>query len=113
MSAIAPPIASRARRSAADWLGFAFFCAFAITMPLTSGKTGLLLLPPMLYEVVVATTFLVRRQPRRTLLGTAPRMAAYGATFLMPIFLLSASRWAPSYITLSTLPLLRAAGAST
>jgi protein-S-isoprenylcysteine O-methyltransferase Ste14 len=112
MSAIAAPIASRARRSAADWLGFAFFCAFAITMPLTSGKTGLLLLPPMLYEVVVATTFLVRRQPRRTLLGTAPRMAAYGATFLMPIFLWSASRWAPSYLTLSTLPLLRAAGAS-
>ena len=38
----------------------------------------------MLYEVVVATTFLVRRQPRRTLLGVGPRMAAYGATFLLP-----------------------------
>lgn len=113
MSAIAATISARARRTAADWVGCAFFCAFAITLPLTSGKSGLLLLPPMLYEVVVAATFLVRGRPRRTLSGVGPRVAAYGATFLLPVFLWVAARWFPTYLASSTLPALRTAGAST
>lgn len=112
MSAVAATIPARARRTAADWVGCAFFCAFAITLPLTSGTWGLLLLPPMLYEVVVAATFLLRGQPRRTLPGVGPRIAAYGATFLFPVSLWAAARWAPTYLASSTLPVLRTAGAS-
>jgi len=111
MSAVAEPMTARAPRTAADWIGCAFFCAFAATIPLTSGKSGLLLLPPMLYEVVVAATFLVRRQPRRTLPGIGSRLAAYGATFLMPLFLWSAARWAPSYLASTDLTPIRALGA--
>jgi protein-S-isoprenylcysteine O-methyltransferase Ste14 len=102
----------RAGRTAADWIGCAFFCAFALTLPLTSGKSGLLLLPAMLYEVIVAATFLIRDQPRRTLPGLGPRVVAYAATFLLPIFLWSAARWAPAYLATSALPSLRMAGAS-
>lgn len=113
MSAVAAIFPARARRTAADWVGCAFFCAFALTLPLTSGKSGLLLLPPMLYEVGVAATFLVRGRPRRTLSGIGPRAAAYGATFLLPLFLWAAARWFPAYLASSTLPALRIAGVST
>ena len=113
MSAVTAAIPARARRTAADWVGCAIFCAFAITLPLTSGKSGLLLLPPMLYEVLVAATFLVRGRPRRTLPGVAPRVAAYGATFLLPVFLWAAARWFSTSLASSTLPALRIVGAST
>lgn len=103
---------ARSRRSASDLFGCVFYCAFALTLPLTAGKSGLLLLPPMLYEVAVAATFLIRGQPRRTLPGLGPRAAAYGATFLIPVFLWASSRWAPGFLAPSTLPLLRVMGAS-
>lgn len=111
MGAVAPRSPARAPRTAADWIGCGFFCAFALTIPLTSGKSGLLLLPPMLYEVMVATTFLVRGQARRTLPGVGPRVAAYGATFLIPVFLWASARWAPGYLAPSEIPLLRIVGA--
>lgn len=101
-----------AKRTAADWAGCVFFCAFAITLPLTAGKTGLLLLPAMVYEILVAATFLVRGQARRTLGGLGPRVAAYGATFLIPAFLWAAARWAPNSLAQSSSPFLQKAGAS-
>ena len=96
--------AVRQTRSMSDWIGCVFFAAFALTLPLTSGTTGLLLLPPMIYESVVAVTFLMRGRARRSLKGVGPRAAAYGATFLLPIFLWSAQRWAPSLIAASSVP---------
>src|SRR5690348_11248426 len=80
-------------RSLSDWVGCAFFAAFALTLPLTSGRTGLMLLPPMIYELVVAVTFLIRERARRSLRGFGPRVAAYGATFLLPVFLWTTQRW--------------------
>ena len=102
---------ARVPRSAADWIGCLFFCAFALTIPLTAGQVGLLLLPPMAYEIVVAATFLIRGRARRSLHGVGPRVAAYGATFLIPVFLWCSSRWAPQFVASSTAPPLRFAGA--
>ena len=102
---------ARVPRSAADWIGCLFFCAFALTIPLTAGRVGLLLLPPMAYETVVAATFLIRGRARRSLHGVGPRVAAYGATFLIPVFLWCSSRWAPQFLTPSTAHPLRFAGA--
>lgn len=99
-------------RSLSDWIGCAFFAVFALTLPLTSGKSGLMLLPPMMYELVVAITFLVRGRARRSLNGVGPRAAAYGATFLLPMFLWAAQRWAPGIVAMSSLGLLRMVGAS-
>jgi protein-S-isoprenylcysteine O-methyltransferase Ste14 len=111
LSAIDRSSPARAPRTAADWIGCLFFCAFALTIPLTAGQVGLLLLPPMAYEIVVAATFLIRGRARRTLPGIWPRVAAYGATFLIPVFLWCSSRWAPQFVESSTAPALRFAGA--
>ena len=101
----------RQTRSASDWIGCAFFVGFALTLPLTSGTSGLLLLPPMIYESVVGVTFLIRGRARRSLEGMGPRVAAYGATFLLPIFLWSAQRWAPSLVAESSVPVFIRVGA--
>ena len=66
----------------------------------------------MLYEVAVAATFLVRGRARRLLAGAGPRVAAYIASFLIPLFIWASSRWAPSFIAPTELPFLRLAGAS-
>lgn len=100
-------------RTAADWVGCVFFCAFALALPLTSGRSGLLLLPPMLYEAAVAATFLIRGRARRSLTGVLPRVVAYVATFLVPVFLWLANKWAPGLLSTSESPILRLAGAST
>lgn len=104
--------AVRPVRSLSDWIGCAFFGAFALTLPLTSGKPGLMLLPPMIYELVVAVTFLIRGRARRSLRGFGPRAAAYGATFLLPVFLWTAQRWAPSLVAMSSVPWFISAGAT-
>lgn len=94
----------RQARSISDWIGCVLFAGFALTLPLTSGMSGLLLLPPMIYESVVAVTFLIRGRARRSLQGVGPRAAAYGATFLLPVFVWSAQRWAPSVVAASSVP---------
>lgn len=106
-------VSARPTRTPADWVGCAFFGAFALALPLTSGRVGLMLLPPMFYELLVAATFLVRGPARRALSGTGPRVAAYGATFAVPIFLWGSQRWEQSWISLSTFAPLRFVGAGT
>src|SRR5947209_15758892 len=106
------PLPRRTSRTAADWAGCVFFCAFALALPLTSGRSGLLLLPPMLYEAAVAATFLVRGRARRSLSGVVPRLVAYVATFLVPIFLWMATRWSPDLLAASQSRILQFAGAS-
>ena len=112
-SVMASSGAERGSRTAADWVGCVFFCAFALAIPLTSGRSGLLLLPPMLYEAAVAATFLVRGRARRSLTGIVPRVVAYVATFLVPVSLWLATKWAPDLLSTSESPILRLAGAST
>jgi len=93
-------------------VGCACFAAFALMFPLTAGRFGLLLLPPMLYELTVAVTFLVRGRARRSLQGAGPRAAAYVATFWMPLVFSVTLRWAPNLVPASTSAALRMAGAS-
>src|SRR5690348_10185714 len=103
---------ARSRRTAADWLGFVFFCAFATGLALDSGKAGVLLVPPLFYELCVAITFLIRGRARRVLTGKVPRLAAYGASFLLPVFVWASVRWAPTWVAPSQSSLLTIAGAS-
>lgn len=102
----------RQSRPLSDWVGCACFAAFALLFPLTAGRFGLLLLPPMLYELAVAVTFLIRGRARRSLQGAVPRAAAYLATFWMPLFFWIALRWAPNLVPSSPSGTLRMAGAS-
>jgi protein-S-isoprenylcysteine O-methyltransferase Ste14 len=103
---------ARLPRTAADWIGCVTFCAFAAALALSSGNIGLLLLPPLLYELLVAITFLVRGRAKRAETRIVPRVAAYAASFLVPIFVWSCVRWAPAYLAPSESALLRTAGAS-
>jgi protein-S-isoprenylcysteine O-methyltransferase Ste14 len=107
-----PAEVAPSRRTAADWLGCLFFCAFAALLTLNSGKAGLLLIPPLFYELCVAITFLIRGRARRVLTGTVPRIAAYGASFLVPTFVWASVRWAPTWFAASDNSLLKMAGAS-
>jgi protein-S-isoprenylcysteine O-methyltransferase Ste14 len=102
----------RPSRTISDLVGCACFAAFALMFPLTAGRFGLLLLPPMLYELTVAVTFLVRGRARRSLQGAGPRAAAYVATFWMPLVFSVTLRWAPNLVPASTSAALRMAGAS-
>lgn len=102
----------RQARTVSDWVGAAAFGVFALLFPLTAGRFGLLLLPPMLYELTVAITFLLRGRAKRSLHGAGPRAAAYVATFWMPLFFWSALRWAPKLVPMSPPGALRIAGAS-
>lgn len=107
-----PAVAVRPTRAATDWIGCACFAIFALTFPLTGGQFGLLLLPPMLYELTVALTFLIRGRARRSLAGGWPRTIAYVATLWMPVFFWATIRWAPNLVPMPSSRLLRMAGAS-
>lgn len=100
----------RPARSLSDWLGSACFATFALLLPLTSGSAGLLLLAPMLHEIVVAVSFLIRGRARRLLPGVGARFAAYGATFIMPVFWWTAQRWSPGLVAVTSNPMLIAVG---
>ena len=104
--------AVRPARPVSDWVGAAGFGACALLFPLTAGRFALLLLPPMLYELTVAVTFLMRGRARRSLPGAGPRAAAYVATFWMPLVFWVTLRWAPNLVPASTSGTLRLAGAS-
>src|SRR5690242_7836328 len=105
------PLEGRQRPLFVDWAGFIGMSLFALALPLGAGQIGILVLPPMLYELAVAATFLVRGRPRRHLPGIAPRVAAYGASFLVPAFLRGATAWAPSLVAGASLHVLQSAGA--
>lgn len=112
MTATAAAPGGRPRRTISDWAGFVLISAFALTFPLSGGRSALLLLPPMLYEFVVAATFLVRGRARRTMRGAGPRVAAYGVSFLIPVFLWSSIHWMPALTSPSQSPSLRSLGAT-
>jgi protein-S-isoprenylcysteine O-methyltransferase Ste14 len=112
LDAAPPSCRDRTPRTAADWIGCVSFCAFAAALALSSGNIGLLLLPPMLYELLVAITFLVRCRARRVETRIVPRIAAYAASFLVPVFIWASVRWAPAYVATSESSLLRTIGAS-
>src|SRR5919201_6310762 len=102
---------SRPGRSATDCVGFIAILVFAASIFAGSRELGILLIAPVGYEVAIAFTFLVRGRPRRTLTGTLPRIAAYGASFLVPVFVRASLLWAPALIASTTNSRLWTAGA--
>lgn len=56
------------------------------------------LIPVFAYEVAVGLAFLGRRRARASVRGLGPRVAAYGATFLVPLFLAFAGAREPSWL---------------
>jgi len=112
MSTAVGAITTRPRPLLVDWAGFICLSLFALALPLGAGHIGVLVLPPMLYELAVAATFLMRGRSRRHLPGITPRIAAYGATFVIPVFMRAASAWAPSLVAAGSRHALLSAGAT-
>lgn len=86
-----------------DWLGFTFNLQLFIVALAAVDEIGVAPLTPVLFEAVLAFTFLVRRRARATLPGLTPKLVAYVTTFLNPMFFVVCYRWAPSVVAPLTL----------
>jgi protein-S-isoprenylcysteine O-methyltransferase Ste14 len=98
------------RRSVADWLGFTTFMLFAGWLLSGPRSLAMFLVVPVLYEVGIATTFLLRGRARRSTPDLVPRVIAYGSTFLIPVFVRLALRYQPALVASSPKPALQAVG---
>jgi protein-S-isoprenylcysteine O-methyltransferase Ste14 len=103
----APPAEPVALRTWRDWLGFTFNLQLVILALAQVEGIGIAPLLPVLFEAVLAFTFLVRRRPRASLPGVTPKLVAYATTFLNPIFFVVCYRWAPAVISPATLKYAR------
>ena len=56
------------------------------------------------FEALVAASFVVRRQPRRTVTGWIPRLTAYANSFIVPLFVLASTAWRPLWVAPSPTP---------
>ena len=102
----------RSTRHWSDWVGVVAFTAIGVNVYRQSPVLGILILPGLLQELIVAVSFLLRPRPRRTTPGWMPRLVAYANTFGVMLFLLYAASRHPDWIRASDSPGLRIAGAS-
>ncbi|MEO6057096.1 MAG: hypothetical protein ABIQ49_09685, partial [Gemmatimonadales bacterium] len=101
----------RSTRHWSDWVGVAAFTAIGVNLYRQSPEFGILILPSILQELVVAASFLLRPRRRRAVPGWVPRAVAYVNTFGVMVFLVYAAARHPDWIRLTPYPDLRTAGA--
>lgn len=82
-----------------DFVGCLAFLGLAAWDVWIAPAVSLALIPVFAYEVAAGLAFLGRRRARASVKGLGPRIAAYGATFMVPLFLAYAASRAPSWIT--------------
>jgi protein-S-isoprenylcysteine O-methyltransferase Ste14 len=88
----------RARHHWTNWAGFLFFACLAGAVFRRSPTLAIMMLPVCLHDLVVGIAFLMRRPAKAHLEGWGPRIATYGATFLMPAFLAFAGSRYPAWV---------------
>ena len=94
-----------------DWVGTAAFTAMAVGLWRQSPEFGVLLLPGLVQELLVAASFLLRGRARATAPGWASRVVAYANSFLVMIFILVAGKLQPEWLRPTPNDALRFAGA--
>ena len=72
---------------------------------------GVLILPGLIQELLIAVSFLVRGRARSAAPGWTARAVAYANSFLVMVFILVASRVAPEWLRPTPNESLRSAGA--
>ncbi len=82
-----------------DIVGCLAFLALAAWDVRIAPTVSLALIPVFAYEVAAGLAFLGRRRARASVRGLGPRVAAYGATFMVPLFLAFAAAREPSWLT--------------
>jgi protein-S-isoprenylcysteine O-methyltransferase Ste14 len=81
-----------------DWLGTAAFTAMAFGLWRRSPEFGVLLLPGLIQELLIAVSFLVRGRPRSGAPDWTSRAVAYANSFLVMVFILVAGRFHPEWL---------------
>jgi protein-S-isoprenylcysteine O-methyltransferase Ste14 len=94
-----------------DWIGTLAFTAIAVGLWRRSPEFGVLILPGLIQELLVAISFLVRGRPRAEAPGWVSRLVAYANSFLVMVFILVAARVEPEWLRPTAQPELRTAGA--
>ena len=82
-----------------DIVGCLAFLALAAWDVRIAPTVSLALIPVFAYEVAAGLAFLGRRRARASVRGLGPRIAAYGGTFAVPLFLAFAASREPSWLT--------------
>lgn len=91
--------ATSTRRHWSDIVGCLAFFAVAVWDVRIAPAVSLALVPVFGYEIAAGLAFLTRRRPTASLRGWGPRVAAYGGTFIVPVFLAVAASRAPAWLT--------------
>jgi protein-S-isoprenylcysteine O-methyltransferase Ste14 len=94
-----------------DWVGVGVFLALGINLFYQAPEFGILVLPGILQELLVAASFLLRPRRRLGAPGWWPRAVAYLNTFGPLLFLWHAARFRHDWIRPTTIAGLRTAGA--
>jgi protein-S-isoprenylcysteine O-methyltransferase Ste14 len=81
-----------------DIVGCIAFLALAAWDVWIAPAVSLALIPVFAYELAAGLAFLARRRARASVRGLGPRIAAYGATFMVPLFLAFAAAREPSWL---------------
>ena len=94
-----------------DWAGTLAFTAIAVGLWRQAPEFGVLILPGLIQELLIAVSFLVRGRARAGAPGWAARLVAYANSFLLMVFILAAARFQPEWLRPTPQPGLRTAGA--
>jgi protein-S-isoprenylcysteine O-methyltransferase Ste14 len=94
-----------------DWAGTAAFVAIAVGLWRRAPEFGVLILPGLIQELLIAISFLVRGRARAAAPGWVSRAVAYANSFLIMAFILVAARVEPEWLRPTPQPGLRTAGA--
>jgi protein-S-isoprenylcysteine O-methyltransferase Ste14 len=94
-----------------DWVGTAAFTAIAVGLWRQSPEFGVLILPGLVQELLVAVSFLVRGRARSAAPNWTSRAVAYVNSFLIMVFILVAGRVQPEWLRPTANEALRSAGA--
>jgi protein-S-isoprenylcysteine O-methyltransferase Ste14 len=94
-----------------DWAGTAAFVAIAVALWRRAPEFGLLILPGLIQELLIAASFLVRGRARAAAPGWSARAVAYLNSFGVMVFILLAARYRPEWLRPTPNEALRSAGA--
>jgi protein-S-isoprenylcysteine O-methyltransferase Ste14 len=94
-----------------DWAGTLAFTAIAVGLWRQAPEFGVLILPGLIQELLIAISFLVRGRARALAPGWASRLVAYANSFLVMVFILIAARLQPEWLRPTPQPGVRTAGA--
>jgi protein-S-isoprenylcysteine O-methyltransferase Ste14 len=93
-----------------DWVGVVAYTTLAVNLWIRSQELGLLMLPSLLHELLIAAAFLIRGPARRGSKRWIPRAVGYAHSFLFLGFLQVAAIWHPEWVTATDNETVKLAG---